>query len=98
MKETNDRDYVAARLDTFFHIDRVRIELFAKALQPLVGKTADRNFTDTLQFISSFSHAAETRPATVERLVTGLPDVSPESQGQLIRIAYQCGRVESDRK
>ena len=91
MTETNDRDYVAARLDSFIHIDRSSIELFAKAVHPLVGKTADRNFTDTLQFISNFSRTAEIRPASVERLVSGLPDVSPESQNQLIRIAYQCG-------
>ncbi len=96
MKETNDRDYVAARLDTFIHIDRASIELFAKAVHPLVGKTADRNFTDTLQFISSFSHAAETRPETVERLVSGLPDISQESQNKLIQIAYQCGIESSD--
>jgi len=95
MKETNGRDFVAVRLDSFIRIERASIELLAKVVHPLVGKTADRNFSDTLQFISSFSHAAETRPATIERLVSDLPHVSPESQDALIQIAYQCGSQSS---
>lgn len=88
-KETNDRHYVAARLDSFIHIDRTSIELFAKAVHPFVGKTADRNFGDTLQFISNFSSEAETRPSTIEKLVSRLPHVHPERQDRLIQIAYQ---------
>ena len=91
VKETNDRDYVAARLDSFLRIDRASIELFAKAVHPLVGRTADRNFADTIHFISNLSREAETRPATVERLVSSLPHVSHERQGRLVQIAYQCG-------
>ena len=91
IRETNNRNYVAVRLDSFVHIDHVSVELFAKAIHPLVGKTADRNFVDTLQFISNFSHAAEMRPVTIERLVTSLTGVSDQRQGQLIQIAYQCG-------
>jgi len=95
MKETNGRDYVAVRLDSFIRIDRTSIKLLAKALHPLVGKTADRNFSETLQFISSFSQAAETRPETIKRLVTDLPHISLASQQKLIQIAYQCGSQKS---
>jgi len=97
MRETNGRDFVAVQLDSFIRIERTSIELFAKAIHPLVGKTADRNFADTVQFISSFSQAAETRPATIERLVSALPHISPESQDKLIQIAYQCGSRDSGR-
>jgi len=97
MKETNGRDFVAVRLDSFIRIDRTSIELLAKVVHPLVGKTADRNFADTVQFISSFSQAAEMRPATIERLVSDLPRVSQESQNRLIQIAYQCGSQGSEK-
>lgn len=90
MIETNGRNYVAVQLDSFIRIDRTSIKLLAQALHPLVGKTADRNFSETLQFISSFSQAAETRPETIKRLVSDLPHVSPLSQQKLIQIAYQC--------
>ncbi len=88
-KETNDRQYVAARLDSFIHIDRTSLEWFAKAVHPLVGRTADRNFGDTLQFIGNLSHEAETRPATVAQLVSNLPHVSADRQERLIQIAYR---------
>jgi len=98
MKETNGRDFVAVRLDSFIRIERTSIELLAKVVHPLVGKTADRNFADTVQFISSFSHAAETRPATIERLISNLPRVSQKSQNQLIQIAYQCGTAKRNER
>lgn len=89
-KETNDRDYVACRLDSFVRIERTSIELFAKALHPWVGKTADANFADTIGFVSNLSQAAERRPATIERLVNSLPRVTKQRQQQLVEIAYDC--------
>ena len=88
--ETNGRQYVAARLDTFIRIDRTSLELFAKAVHPLVGKTADRNFADTIQFIGNMSQASATRPATIERLANSLPHVSDGRKNRLVRITYQC--------
>ncbi len=89
-KETNNRDYVACRLDSFVRIERTSIELFAKALHPWVGKTADANFADTITFISNLSQAAEQRPAAIERLVDDLPRVTKQRQKQFARIAYKC--------
>lgn len=90
VKETNGRHYVAVRLDTFLRIDRASLELFAKAVHPLVGKTNDRNFADTINFISKMSQAAETRPLTIERLANSLPKVSDERKRQLVNITYEC--------
>ena len=90
VKETNGRHYVAVRLDTFLRIDRVSLELFAKAVHPLVGKMNDRNFADTINFIGKMSQAAETRPLTIERLANSLPKVSDERKRQLVQITYEC--------
>jgi len=92
IQETNGRDFVACRLDTFVRIERTSIKLFAKAMHPWVGKTADANFADTIGFISSLSQAAEQRPATIERLVNSLPRVTKQRQQQLVRIAYDCSK------
>ncbi|WP_148073851.1 hypothetical protein [Bythopirellula goksoeyrii] len=92
MVETNGRTYVAAQLDTFLKIDRTSLELFAKAIQPLVGRTADRNFADTMTFLSGFSQASEIRPEQIERLAVNLPRITPDRQQQLVRIAYQTGK------
>ncbi len=90
MKETNGRDYVACRLDSFVRIERASVELFAKAMHPWVGKTADANFADTINFISNLSQAAEQKPATIERLVSSLPRVTERRQQQMVRLAYDC--------
>jgi hypothetical protein len=96
LEETNGRDYVACRLDTFVHIQRASLQLFAKAVHPWVGRTADANFADTISFISNFSRAAERRPEAIERLATSLPGVTSQRQQQLVRIAYQCSEKYPD--
>ncbi len=90
IQETNGRTFVAARLDTFIRFDRAGVQLFAKAIHPWVGITADRNFRDTLTFVSNLSHAAEIRPESVGRLAGRLPGITPDRQKQLSQIAYQC--------
>ncbi len=92
MVETNGRTYVAAQLDTFLRIDRTSLEIFAKAIQPLVGRTADRNFADTMTFLSGFSQASELQPERIERLAMNLPRLTTDRQQQLVRIAYQTSK------
>lgn len=96
VKETNGRDYVACRLDTFVRIERTSIELFAKAMHPWVGKTADNNFVDTIGFISNLSKASEQRPESIERLVRGLPRVTKQRQQEFVRIAHNCAQKYDD--
>ena len=89
VEETNGRHYVATRLDTFLRIDRASLELFAKAVHPLVGRMADRNFSDTINFIGNMSQAAEMRPQTIERLATSLSHVSDDQKRQLVQITHE---------
>ncbi len=88
--ESDGRDYVAARLDSFIHIDQHSLEIFAKVVHPLVGKMADRNFADTVTFVGSFSQAAEIEPARIERLAKSLEHVTVARQRELGKIAYNC--------
>lgn len=91
-RETNGRHYVAARLDTFVQIDRTSLEIFAKAVHPFVGKMADRNFADTLHFVSNMSQASAVRPQTIERLANSLEQVTPDRKQRLVQITYECGQ------
>lgn len=93
--ENDGRNYVATRLDSFIHIDRASLEIFAKVLHPLVGKTADRNFSDTIKFVGGFSQAAEQNPQQIEHLVSSLDNVTRTQQNKLVKIAHSCaGEVE----
>jgi hypothetical protein len=90
LTESDGRNYVATRLDSFIHIDRASLEIFAKVLHPLVGKTADRNFSDTIKFVGGFSQAAEQNPQQIEHLISSLDNVSPAQQRELVKIAHSC--------
>jgi hypothetical protein len=93
VRETNDRDYVAARLDSFVKLDRTSIELLAQAVHPFVGKTADRNFADTMSFVSSLSYTAEKRPEMVEKIAADLDTVEPLRRDGLVAVAQDCHAV-----
>jgi hypothetical protein len=62
------RAQVSNRLDMFLAIDNIGAELIAKTLQPLVGSTADANFTESAKFISKLSQTAEANPDGMPRL------------------------------
>ncbi len=68
----NFRTQVSNRLDVFLAIDNVGAELIAKTLQPLVGSTADTNFTEAAKFLSKLSQTAETNPDGMPRLAQKL--------------------------
>jgi hypothetical protein len=91
VEETNGRRYVAARLDSFVKLDRTTIEIMAQVAHPFVGKTADRNFADTLSFISNLSYTAERRPESIVKLSADLDQVAPPRREQFAVVARQCG-------
>jgi hypothetical protein len=76
-------------MDAFIQLDRVGIELLAKTFQPLVGKTADHNFTETMGFVGRLSRAAERNPDGVDRLAPKLTRVTPEHRQMLVKIAHE---------
>jgi hypothetical protein len=88
MTETNGRTFVAARLDSFIKLDRMSVELVAKAVHPFIGQTADRNFADTLAFVSNFSYTAERRPEAIERMAGELDAVDQPRRQKLVKLAY----------
>jgi len=90
IKETNGRRFVAARLDSFIRIDGASLQLFAKVIHPWVGTTADRNFSDTLTFVSNLSHTAEVHPQAIGKLADKLSGVSFNRRKQLVQLAHQC--------
>ena len=68
----DNRAHVSNKLDVFIAIDNVGAELVAKTLQPLVGSTADVNFTEAARFLSKLSQTAEQNPEGMPRLASKL--------------------------
>lgn len=92
-EETNGRRFVAARLDAFIKLDRMSLALVAKAVHPFVGQTADRNFTDTMLFVSNLSYTAEKRPEAIEQVAIDMKNLDQPRRQGLIKAAYQCAEA-----
>lgn len=65
------------RLDIFLQIDHAGLDIFAKTLHPLLGKSADVNFLESMKFIERLSQAAERNNAGVQHMLSRLENVDP---------------------
>lgn len=75
LESSPGRTHIASQLDVFIRIDHTGADLAVKALHPLVGKTADINFTESVGFLQQISRAAETNTYGLRRLSAGLTGV-----------------------
>jgi hypothetical protein len=89
VQETNGRNYVTVRVDSFVRLEQVGIELMAKTVQPWISKTADRNLIETLTFVSNFSRTAEQNPQGVERLAMRLSAVDEPTRNELVKLCFR---------
>lgn len=95
IRETNGRYYVTAVLDTFIKLDHIGVELLAKTFYPLVGKVADYNFRETMNFVSSLSQTMERHPQSIKRLSKKLDQVSPKVRREFQTIATRLSEDSS---
>lgn len=87
VREQNGRPHVVNRLDAFLRIDNIGVELIARTLQPLLGKTADHNFAETSAFVGTLSRTAESNPAGVARLAQRLPHIDQQTRDKFAELA-----------
>ncbi len=90
LRQNNGRVTVTNRMDAFLQVDNLGVELVAKTLQPLLGKTADHNFAETTTFLGTLSHTAEKNPSGIARLAGRLTRLDPQIRDQFVELA---GRV-----
>ena len=95
IRETDGRYYISSRLDAFISVEPSAVELVAKALHPLLGLTADNNFSQTIAFVGSLSRTTELNNRSVERLATKLNNVQPDVRDQFSKLAEQISEKPS---
>jgi hypothetical protein len=89
------RCFVTSRLDSFISVESGGAEFLTKTIQPIIGKTADNNFTQTVKFVSSLSQTISQNSRGVQRLATHLDHVPPEVRNQFATLAGQMGQRNS---
>lgn len=87
--ETNGRPHVTARLDSFVLVDRLGAEMVAKTIQPLIVKTADHNFVETMKFVGTFNQTAETNPNGMQRLAGRLEKLDEPTRQAMARVCAE---------
>ena len=82
-----ERGYqITNRLDVFLQIDHAGLDIFAKTLHPLLGKSADVNFTESMKFLERMSNASEKNNDGMQHMVGRLQTVQPPIQKQFKQI------------
>jgi hypothetical protein len=89
VRETNGRYYVTSRMDSFLSIEPSAAEVVTKTISPVLGKTVDNNFTQTLAFVGSLSRTAEVNSRGVQRLGGQLMHVPPEVRERFVQLAAE---------
>lgn len=77
---------VTAQLDSFIYFERAAADLVAKTISPLINRTADHNFVETMNFVSTFSQTAKRNPAGVARLAGRLENVDEGVRTELVEL------------
>jgi hypothetical protein len=85
-RESNGRYTVIGQLDTFLSVENLGVEVLAKTFQPLVGKAADHNFTETANFVANLSHTAETNESGVLRLGRRLTGIDQATRDRFLEL------------
>ncbi|WP_254511596.1 hypothetical protein [Anatilimnocola floriformis] len=93
----DNRAQVNNKLDVFIAIDNVGAELIAKTLQPLVGSTADTNFTEAANFISKLSQTAEKNPDGMPRLAAKLNRCDDNVKREFTAVSTSVSRRVAER-
>jgi hypothetical protein len=79
---SSGRTLVSSKLDVFVSLENVGADFLAKTLHPLVGKTADHNFSETTRFIAQVSQQAEVNHPGMQRLAKRLDNIADETREQ----------------
>jgi hypothetical protein len=85
-RQPNGRYQVVGQLDTFLAVENLGVEVLAKTFQPIIGKAADHNFTETANFVANLSRTAETNEQGVLRLGRKLNRVDARTRQRFLEL------------
>ena len=89
VRQPDGQCLITVRLDTFMQVEPGGVELLTKAFQPIMGKIADINFMQTIEFVGSLSRTAEVNCRGVQRLASKLSSVEPDVRDQFADVAQR---------
>lgn len=82
----DQRSRVTSRLDMFVQLENVGADFVGKTLQPLVGKVADSNFVETVNFVGQVGTAAEKKGDGVHLLAKKMTNIDSDVRDKFIEV------------
>jgi len=79
-RDAEGNPLATSTLDVFLKIDHLTAGLIAKTVHPLIGSTADHNFTESLKFVEKLSTATQENGPGVHGLAQRLQRMHPDVQ------------------
>ncbi|WP_231934537.1 hypothetical protein [Botrimarina colliarenosi] len=98
VEESNGRCYLTTRLDAFIRFEGPATKLVARTLKPLILRTSDHNFIETMRFVSLFSRTAETNPAGMVRLANHLQQVEEPTRREFAAMCQATSERYAERR
>lgn len=92
------RPQVKSVMDAFITIDHVAANLVARTLAPLVGRTADHNFSESFRFVGRVSDTAEENAPGMREMAKRLENVDKEVQQKLADVSTVVARRAAARR
>ncbi len=84
------QNQLTAQMDVFLKLDNLGADIAAKTLSPLVVRTADFNYAESLRFISQLSSSAQRNPSGIEMLARKMTKIKPEVRDRFIQVTKQA--------
>lgn len=88
---------VDSQMDMFLQIDDLGLDVLARTLHPLLGKSTDRNFAESLKFVQRVCRTAEANGPGMQRLAMRMPNVEPQVRGQFAELNMAVHRRHVNR-
>ncbi|MEO9595054.1 MAG: hypothetical protein ABJG45_26120, partial [Rhodopirellula bahusiensis] len=86
------RTRVSGILDCFVQLDSLGIDLIARTMSPIIGRSADSNFEQTAQFIAQVSEASERNPSAMLDIASRLPQVNQQTRDEFSKTILAVAR------
>jgi len=82
---------VTGTIDLFIQVDSLGLDLIARTLSPVIGRSADYNFIETSRFAAQISQAAKRNPPAMIHMASRIPQVSDQTRDQFIGVISAIG-------
>ncbi len=85
------RTTISGTIDLFMQVESLGVDLVARTLSGLIGRSADYNFIETARFVSQISQASERNPPGMIDIANRMPQVSDQTRQRFINIISDLG-------